>query len=106
MTYEIIWTDFAITELKKIYLYYLENVSRRVAITIKDEILSSTRQLRNQPYSGQIEDHLGDLSEIYRYVLSGNYKIIYRSNNDQIFILDVFDARRNPNDLLNLERQQ
>ena len=105
MTYEIIWTDFAMNELKKIYLFYLENVSRKVALSIKNDILSSTRQLENQPDSGQVELHLDNLSETYRYILSGNYKIIYKSNNDHIFILDVFDARRNPEDLMNLERE-
>ena len=69
-----------------IYLFYLENVSRKVALSIKNDILSSTRQLENQPDSGQVELHLDNLSETYRYILSGNYKIIYKSNNDHIFI--------------------
>jgi len=93
---KIIWTDFAIRSLKDIFDYYTENTSKKVADKIRKEILFSTKQLNKHPKSGQEEQHLTALNLGYRYILSGNYKIIYRIDGDKIFVNDVFDTRQNP----------
>ena len=93
---EIIWTDFAIENLKIIFNYYAVKASKKVAHKIRIEILTSTKQLIDHPNSGQIEVHLAKLEKDYRYVLSGNYKIIYKVEDSRIIISDVFDSRQNP----------
>ena len=96
---KIVWTKFAIFELKGIYKYYKCNASISVAWNIKKKIFASVKQLQNRPLSGAIEDNLIDSEHKYRYLVEGNYKIIYRCNNEIIYIIDIFDCRRNPEDM-------
>ena len=67
-----------------------------IAQNIKDSVFSSSRQLEKQFQSGQIEELLLDLGEGHRYILRGNYKIIYKIYNHKVYITDVFDTRQNP----------
>jgi len=103
---KIIWSDFAIENLKDIFDYYQIKASKKVAHKIRKEILNSTKQLINNPESGQTEFYLEKLKQNHRYVLSDNFKIIYRIGNDEIFINDVFDVRQNPNKMIDKERKK
>ena len=93
---KIVWTDFAIKNLKNIVDYYTEKVSKKTAHKIRKQILATTKQLLDNPESGQLEFNLEKLKQNHRYLVCGNYKIIYRTNNNQIVINDVFDTRQNP----------
>ncbi|HLV70228.1 MAG TPA: type II toxin-antitoxin system RelE/ParE family toxin [Xanthomarina sp.] len=93
---KIIWTDFAIENLKDIFDYYAENASKKIAHKVRKQILDTSMQLLNNSESGQIEFHLQNLNQNHRYLLSGNYKIIYRIIDNLIIINDVFDTRREP----------
>ncbi len=93
---KIIWTDFAIDNLKDIFNYYSIKASKKVAHKIRKEIFASTKQLIKNPESGQIESYLEKLNENHRYLVSGNYKIIYKLSENQIIIADIFDTRQNP----------
>ncbi|QHI34929.1 hypothetical protein IMCC3317_02740 [Kordia antarctica] len=57
----IIWTDFAIDNFKKIVDYYSIKVSKKVAHKIRKQLLESTSQLKDNPESGQIEYNLEKL---------------------------------------------
>ena len=39
---------------------------------------------------------LETLKENHRYLVNGNYKLIYRVSHNEVIINDVFDARQNP----------
>ena len=97
---QIIWTDFATENLKIIFDFYTIKASKKVAHKIRKEILNTPKQLIMHPTSGQKELLLEKLGSDYRYLLSGNYKIIYRVENTQIIISDVFDARQNPSKMI------
>lgn len=75
---KVIWTDFAIESLKDIFDYYSPKANKEVAHKIRRQILETTIQLINNPESGQIEFNLEKLNKTHRYVISGNYKVIYR----------------------------
>jgi plasmid stabilization system protein ParE len=93
---KIIWTDFATGTLLDIYQYYKLKASPAVARKIKTEILETTKQLIKHPYSGQVEFNLEKLKEGHRYLVKGNYKIIYKEVVEGILITDVFDTRQDP----------
>ncbi|HRO74573.1 MAG TPA: type II toxin-antitoxin system RelE/ParE family toxin [Crocinitomicaceae bacterium] len=93
---KIIWTDFATKSLKAVFDYYAEYANSKVAHKIRKEILKSTRRLSKHTEIGQTEFFLEKLNQTHRYIVSGNYKIIYRVENDKIIISDVFDTRQNP----------
>jgi plasmid stabilization system protein ParE len=92
----VFWTKFAFNSLKEIHKYYKENVSQTVADNIRDNILASTAQLEIHPKSGTIEELLSEIKENHRFIVRGNYKIIYKTKDKRIFITDVFDTRQNP----------
>ncbi|WP_313099216.1 type II toxin-antitoxin system RelE/ParE family toxin [Epilithonimonas sp.] len=100
---KIIWTDFAIQNLKDIFDYYSKNANKKVAHKISKQILASTKQLIQNPESGQTELNLEKLNQKYRYLVVGNYKVIYNFLQDEIRIVDIFDTRQNP---LKIEREK
>ncbi|MGZ5244199.1 MAG: type II toxin-antitoxin system RelE/ParE family toxin [Bacteroidia bacterium] len=93
---KIIWTDFAVKNLKIIFDYYSDNAGREVAHKIRRQILNSAKQLNKNPELGQIEFFLEKLDCNHRYILSGKYKLIYIIVDKEIIITDVFDARQSP----------
>ncbi|MBU4538181.1 MAG: type II toxin-antitoxin system RelE/ParE family toxin [Weeksellaceae bacterium] len=93
---KIIWTDFAIENLKDIFDYYALKANKKVAHQIRKQILDSTKQLLQNPESGPVELNLEKSKANYRYLISGNYKIIYKTHPNQIVIIDIFDARQDP----------
>lgn len=93
---KIIWTDFAIENLKNIFDFYSKKASKKVAHKIRKDILDSAKQLLKNPDSGQFENNLLKLNQNHRYLVCGNYKVIYRTEDELIIISDIFDARQNP----------
>lgn len=93
---KVFWTKYALDALSEVYYYYRNNVNVNIASNIRYSILSSTNQLEKFPQSGQTEELLMDLEEGHRYIIRGNYKIIYKVKNNKVYITDVFDTRQNP----------
>jgi toxin ParE1/3/4 len=61
-------------------------------------LVNETIRLSKYPKIGQIEELLLHYVEEYRYIVHGNYKIIYFINQvkNRIDIINVFDTRQNP----------
>lgn len=93
---QVIWTNLAISELKSIFIYYRMIANETVADKIRKSIFNATKPLIKQPLIGQIEENLIDLKQEHRYLVEGNYKIIYRVIDNDVYITDVFDCRQNP----------
>lgn len=93
---KVFWSNFAKSELKNIYLYHKDVAGINIAKKLKSRILKVTSQLKNYPGSGQIELILSNNKSDYRYIIAGNYKIIYKQIKEGILITDVFDSRQNP----------
>ena len=89
-------TEFAECELKRIYDYYCSVASEQVAQKIKDRILEKALTLTTFPHRGQEEQNLKELEEGHRYLVEGNYKIIYKIIENAVFITDIFDTRQDP----------
>jgi len=98
MALKIYWTDFAKSELQKIFKYYIIRAGKRITNRLIEGIIQETDQLGDQPLIGQIEDLLSHRTEGFRYLVHRNYKIVYWYNKEknQIEIVDVFDTRQNP----------
>ena len=98
MSFEIIWSDFAESQLDKIFEYYVENVSLKVAQNLLKYIIAEPNKLLSNPEIMQIEDLLLDREKEYRYIVCKSYKIIYSIdvNLKLIKIADIFDTRQNP----------
>jgi plasmid stabilization system protein ParE len=97
---QIKWTNFAISELKNIFLYYRMVAGEKTAVKIKKSILNATKPLTKQPLIGAFEENLTELKQEHRYIVEGNYKIIYRLIDNEIYITDIFDCRQNPTKMI------
>ena len=75
---QVIWTNFAISELKNIYIYHKIVANVSVALKIKKNIFNSAKLIIKRPLIGAIEENLIELKQGHRYIVEGNYKIIYR----------------------------
>lgn len=98
MKLKIVWSDYAESQLDKIFEYYLENVNYKVAKTIIEKIINEPNKLLLNPEIGQKEELLKDRTDNYRYLICDNYKIIYSIDRKQslLKISNVFDTRQNP----------
>ncbi|MBS1977578.1 MAG: type II toxin-antitoxin system RelE/ParE family toxin [Bacteroidetes bacterium] len=98
---KVIWTELARSQLKEACQYYKEVVSAKVAASIRSKIYERTGKLSRHPEIGQRENNPLVAAIGYRYLVSGNYKIVYRIISEQktVLIAAVFDTRQNPDDL-------
>lgn len=98
MELKIYWTDFSKSELHKIFDYYKEKGSLKIARQLVIEINQEVKKLQSQPSIGQREELLIDREQEFRYLIHKKYKMIYWINvkENRVEITDVFDTRQNP----------
>ncbi|PSG86556.1 type II toxin-antitoxin system RelE/ParE family toxin [Aurantibacter aestuarii] len=98
MIFEIIWSEFAETQLDEIYEYYKKEASTRIAKKLLKGIINEPKKLIKTPLIGQEEELLKQREIHYRYLIFKNYKLIYSvdTKNGFIKIADVLDTRQNP----------
>jgi plasmid stabilization system protein ParE len=65
MKFEIIWSNFAESQLDEIFEYYIEKASLKVA----KKRLTEPNRIVDNPEMVQIEDLLIDREEVYRYLI-------------------------------------
>lgn len=99
MELRVFWTETARLQLEDIFEYYNSRAGLSTARNLVKQIIDRTIQLERNPHSGQIEPLLSDRKFEYRYLVQGNYKIIYRIEGNYIRIAMVFDTRQNPEKL-------
>ncbi|HVD97303.1 MAG TPA: type II toxin-antitoxin system RelE/ParE family toxin [Cytophagaceae bacterium] len=96
----IIWTRTARTDLRFIFDYYKYKANLFTAQKIKNACLDRVNILYQNPEAGSLDEFLEPLKENHRYLVEGNYKIIYKISSDIIFITGVFDTRQNPEKII------
>jgi len=74
----VLWTEVAKLRLLDIFTYHKEVAGLKAANQIKARIFNKTQNLKHTPEIGQIETNRLVAALNYRYLVSGNYKIIYK----------------------------
>lgn len=99
-TYQVFWTQTAQQDLKRIIEYIAtdsEMQARRVYLSIKDK----ADNLRQLPLQGRIVPELRYYSILaYRELISPPWRIIYKTEENKVWVLAVIDGRRNVEDIL------
>jgi plasmid stabilization system protein ParE len=103
MDLKVFWTDTALYQLKDIFEYYKKNANLKVARKIIKRIVNETIYLEKNPRIGQREFLLENRKKEFRFLVVGNYKIIYWIEDYYVKIASVFDSRQNPTKLKNIE---
>jgi plasmid stabilization system protein ParE len=98
IVYKILWTDFAINQLKDIFAYHLIKASPNIGQRLVQKIIDATIILENNPVSGKKEELLTDRPMEFRFIIIKNYKVIYWVDSEfsTINVSMVFDTRQNP----------
>ena len=71
------WTASARYQLEDIFDYYKNKTNIRIARKLVKRIIEKTIQLEQNPNSGVKEPLLPNRKFEYRYLVEGNYKIVY-----------------------------
>lgn len=98
--YQVFWTQTAQQDLKRIIEYIAadsEIQAMRVYLTIKQK----ADHLRQMPLQGRIVPELRYYSILtYRELISPPWRVIYKTEENQVWVLAVIDGRRNVEDIL------
>jgi len=97
----ILWSDTAKADIREIYRYYRETAGIQVARSIRIKLIKKPNLLSSQPELGQQEDNPVVAGKGFRYLVEGNYKLVYKvfAERNEILIATVFDTRQNPSKL-------
>jgi addiction module RelE/StbE family toxin len=87
----IIWTEFALEDLRIIH-EYISKDSKRYADRFVEKLIDRVDQLEGFPKSGRVVPEFN--SELIRELIEGNYRIIYKISPSQIAIVRVHHAAR------------
>ena len=90
------WSILASTRIQEVYDYLFDVAGERTARKITGKIENHVKKLSANPRVGQKEVMLEGEKIEYRYLVEGNYKIIYRIEDDNVTISTLFDCRQNP----------
>ena len=92
---DVIWTNPAKKDLRKIFNYFKKKVSLNLAQKIVNSILANTSILKSQNI-GIKEQLLTQLEQEDRFIIDGNYKIIYIIQNNNVYITQWRDITTTP----------
>ena len=99
--HEIVWTAFAVSCLDEIHEFiFQESYSEKIANRLVSKLIRKIDQVALLPKSGTIEPLLKHTNQGSRYLLEGNYKIIYQFTDEIIIVTDVFHTKQNPNKMI------
>ena len=97
ITFRILWSDFAINQLKDIFDYHLIYATRNIAQKLTQKIIDATIILENNPKIGRNEVLFETRSQEFRFIIVKNYKIIWTNSSGSIVewaLRSVFCALR------------
>lgn len=94
--YKIIWTTQAKEDLKSIYNYWREK-SIQGARNVRSDILKSPKTIA---YAKQYQ--IDEINSKYRRIIvRSDYKVLYKENNNAIFIMGVISTKQSPKAIKN-----
>jgi plasmid stabilization system protein ParE len=89
----------ATQSLSNVYEFLIQK-NAHAAVIIHNGILDEIDKLLLFPQMGPIESELKDRTPEYRsLVVCRIYKVIYRIEHQKIYIVDIWDCRRDPSKL-------
>lgn len=98
--YKVLWTQTAQQDLKRIIEYIaVDNgtQARRAYLAIKQKV----ENLQKMPLRGRVVPELRYFGILtYRELIAPPWRIIYKAEENKVWVLAVIDGRRNMEDIL------
>ena len=93
MNYKITFSSKAHLDLDSIVGFYSDQ-NIEISRKFYNGIINSVKRLKQFLESGRIVPEYLDIGiKIYREVISGHYRIVYKTNKNKIIILSIVDSR-------------
>ena len=93
-------SDQAKQQIRLIAKYIRKEFGKKRRNEFMQEVRQTRHLIEKSPNIGSVEPLLEELPTLYRsYVMNGLNKIIYRIEDDTIYIVDFWDVRQNPSTL-------
>ena len=96
-TYKIIWTDESLDGLKSIIEYLEERWTKREIKKFAKLVEKQISLIQNNPKLFPLSSRS---NQVRRSVLSKQTTIYYKIVDNNVYIVSLFDNRRNPNSLI------
>ncbi|MEM8894888.1 MAG: type II toxin-antitoxin system RelE/ParE family toxin [Bacteroidota bacterium] len=95
---KVVYTDQSIESLQESLEFAIEeqDLPHEMASELKKRLFIRADGLAVNPYKGQREEYLQHLNEGHRRIIEGHFKIVYKVENDILYITDFFDSRQSP----------
>ncbi len=88
---KVIWTEYAIEDLRLIH-EYISKDSKRYADRFIEKLFERVDQLEAFPKSGRVVPEFNTVS--IRELIEGNYRVVYKITSSQVAIIRVHHAAR------------
>ena len=88
---KLIWTEFALEDLRLIH-EYISVDSNRYADRFIEKLINRVDELENFPKSGRVVPEFN--SDSIRELIEGNYRIIYKISSNQVAVIRIHHAAR------------
>ncbi len=99
-TYKVQWTSNAKEDLLNI-VAYIKNDSPTIAREVYQKIKSKANSSNFLPLRGRVALELQKEGIImYKELISSPWRIMYKVDNDTVYIMAIFDSRQNVEELL------
>lgn len=99
-SYSVRWTELAVQDLERI-VEHLQLDSPQAARRVLDQISKRAKSLESMPLRGRLVPELAYFElRTYRELLVRPYRLIYRVEGDEVWVIAVFDGRRDLTDVL------
>lgn len=94
-------TDHAKEQIRQIAKYIRKEFGKDRRNEFMNEVRQTRRLIEGSPSIGPVEPLLADRAVMYRsYVMNHLNKIVYRTDGDVIYIVALWDVRRDPDTLV------
>ena len=99
-TYKVLWTSGAREDLLRIIAYIKED-SPAIAKEVYQKIKAKAASNNLFPLRGRVVPELQKEGiTIYRELVTPPWRIIYKIDNDTVYIMALFDSRQNVEEIL------
>lgn len=93
----LIWTKRAQKERFKVAAYISVNFGKKATDDFVADLSRKRRWIKDSPTIGRLEPLLADRVILYRYLHVGKHnKLIYCVKGNTVYIVDLWDMRREP----------
>lgn len=104
--YKVLWSEPAIHDFENI-LDYIANDNKLIAKNILERVEKRTSELEEMPQRGSNVSELDEFNLYnYKQLIEYPWRIIYRIDDDLVYILAIIDGRRKLDEILRKRTNQ